>query len=64
MFKSAISGLNLFGYAIAFAGVMFYNWRKLQAMQAAAVAAAAVRDQESELPEKAPLKRSESQNDS
>ncbi|PSC67133.1 magnesium-translocating P-type ATPase, partial [Micractinium conductrix] len=36
MFKSAVSGLNLFGYFIAFLAVCWYNYRKLQAMQAAA----------------------------
>jgi hypothetical protein len=40
VFHSAISRLNLLGYLVAFAGVCWYNWRKLQAAKAAAAAPA------------------------
>ena len=33
LFHSAVSGLNLFGYLIAFLGVCWYNYRKLQNMK-------------------------------
>jgi enterochelin esterase-like enzyme len=38
LFHSAVSHLNLFGYVIAFAAVCWYNFRKLQAAKAGAVA--------------------------
>ena len=36
LFHSAVSGLNLFGYFIAFLAVCWYNYQKLQAAKAAA----------------------------
>eukprot|EP00887_Chlorella_sp_A99_P007875 scaffold20.g7875.t1 len=33
MFQSAVSKLNLFGYAIAFLAVCWYNWQKLESMK-------------------------------
>lgn len=33
LFGSPVSGLQLFGYGIAFAGVMYYNYQKIQAMK-------------------------------
>ena len=33
LFGSPVSGLQLFGYGIAFAGVMYYNYMKIQAMK-------------------------------
>ena len=34
MFASAVTGLNLFGYFIAFLAVCWYNYQKLQAVRA------------------------------
>lgn len=36
-----MTGINLGGYGLAFAGVCWYNYKKLQAMKARSVAAAA-----------------------
>ena len=33
LFASAVSQLNLFGYAIAFLAVCWYNYQKLQAVR-------------------------------
>lgn len=53
MFKSIVTQLNLFGYLIAFGGVCWYNYQKLQAMQAHAKEAPSVKPVE--LEEKSPL---------
>ena len=58
----AVTGVNLIGYGIAFLGVCYYNYAKLQAMQAkqqeAAAAASAQKDTEKgQAPETAPLLR-------
>lgn len=59
MFKSAVTGLNLFGYFIAFLAVCWYNYRKLQAMQAAAAATLQPVRSDQQLAESAPLKGDE-----
>ena len=56
----AVTGVNLIGYGIAFLGVCYYNYSKLQAMQAkqqeAAAAGTAQKDTEKgQAPETAPL---------
>ncbi|EFN56048.1 hypothetical protein CHLNCDRAFT_145497 [Chlorella variabilis] len=53
MFKAAVTGLNLFGYFIAFLAVCWYNYRKLQSMKEAA-SLAPVKDQQ--MAETVPLK--------
>ena len=55
LFKSAVTGLNLFGYGIAFLAVCWYNYRKLQAMKEAASLAPVKSD--AQLTEQTPLKR-------
>ncbi|KAL4451586.1 hypothetical protein ABPG75_007248 [Micractinium tetrahymenae] len=55
MFKSAVSGLNLLGYFIAFLAVCWYNYQKLQAMQANAAPLQPVKSDQ-QLSESAPLK--------
>lgn len=45
LFQSAISGLNLFGYFIAFLAVCWYNYQKLQAAKAAQASPAATNEE-------------------
>ncbi|PRW20839.1 putative sugar phosphate phosphate translocator [Chlorella sorokiniana] len=56
MFKSAVSGLNLFGYFIAFLAVCWYNYRKLQAMQQSAAGNLQLVKSDAQLSERTPLK--------
>lgn len=58
LFKSVITGLNLFGYFIAFLAVCYYNYLKLQSMKASAASAAPISGSSADL-ERLPLKTPE-----
>ncbi len=50
LFHSAVTPLNLGGYLIAFGGVCYYNYKKIQAMQAKQAQAAAAKAANVEAP--------------
>jgi hypothetical protein len=53
-----ITGLNLFGYFIAFLAVCYYNYLKLQSMKASAASVTPVSGSSADL-ERMPLKTAE-----